>query len=98
MHNNADNEFIFRFYEFLYILYCYNVLYDILRNLALHSANLIIAVMCFVYLTEYPTLADLVFYITASAFIFQLKFIAEVHYEVARILIVHSAKRTYRIE
>lgn len=46
----------------------------------------------FWYLTAHSTLADPVFYLTASkSQFFLFKFMAEVHNEVLRILILHSA-------
>lgn len=44
------------------------------------------------YLTTHSTLPDLVFYLTASKSpFFRFNFMAEVHNEVMRILILHSA-------
>lgn len=47
--------------------------------------------MCLHIWTAHLNLADLVFCLTASMCSFQLKFMADVHYEVARISTLHSA-------
>lgn len=77
----------------MYIQNCLCVIYEVTKNLTFHSANLVTAVMYFMFLTALSTLADSVCVSMSSLFsaCSLCKFIVHNHYEVIRNLTIHLA-------